>query len=345
MVQRTLTTEYQVLPTIDKVLEWKNLQVAWRQVESNKGAPGVDEVSVARWGRNWETNLHRLRQQVKSNTYCPSRPRRFTVLKNDGGFRELSILTVTDRVLQRATLNALEPLFERRFLNCSFGYRPNRSVAHAVTTVVRQRERGQRWVLDADIRQCFESLDHQLIMELMRQEVKDAGLLRLNALWLETGKAQNPKVQNPKTQNPKRQISSSDDGDHQPSATRSGHPPRGVPLGAVLSPLWCNLVLHELDAALTRAGWILARYADDFVVLAETEGRALTAWEETEYALDGLGLQLNEAKTRVASFDDGFTFLGVTFKGDEYSYIHEQKRIRVKGPTVKILHSYLPDFY
>ncbi len=305
---------------INNVLKWDNLRAAWRQVQSNKGAPGVDEVTLARWERYWETNLHRLREQVSANTYHPSRPRRFKVLKDDGSFRELSILTVTDRVLQRATLNALEPIFERRFLNCSYGYRPNRSVAHAVTTVVRERERGKHWVLDADIHQCFESLDHEVICGLLWPDVTDAVVRRLMELWLETGAAL-----------PRRK-----------GASRGR---RGVPLGAVVSPLLCNVVLHELDAALTRAGWTVVRYADDFVVLTETDGQALVAWEEAEYALDGLKLKINEEKTRVASFEDGFKFLGVTFKGDEYAYVHGQKQVRVKGPTVKLLHNYLPDFY
>lgn len=299
---------------IDKILQWDNLCRAWKQAQANKGAPGVDEVTLTRWGRNWETNLHRLREQVQTNTYHPNRPRRFRVAKPDGGFRELSILTVTDRVLQRAALNVLEPLWEQRFLNCSFGYRPNRGVANAVTTVVRERERGKRWVLDADIERCFESLDHGVIRELLWPEVTDGRVRRLFDLWLGVG-------------------------------SRSQHPKLGVPLGAVVSPLLCNVVLHELDAALTRAGWTVVRYADDFVVLTETEGQALTAWEEAEYALDGLKLKVNPEKTRVASFEGGFKFLGVQFKGDEYAYVHEQKRIRVKGPTVKMLHTYRPEFY
>jgi len=119
----------------------------------------------------------------------------------------------------------------------------------------------------------------------------------------------------------------------------------GVPLGAVISPLLCNVVLHELDAALTRAGWTMARYADDFIVMTRHEGEAQQVWGETERALDGLKLRLNPDKTRVATFDEGFTFLGVEFKGDTYSYIHQQKKIKVKGPTVKILHTYQPEFY
>jgi len=298
--------------SLQNILAWQNLEEAWRQVEANKSAPGVDEVTVKRWARNWETNLHRLMTQVRTNTYHPNRPRRYKVAKKDGTYRELSILTVTDRVMQRAVLNVLEEVFEKEFLNCSFGYRPRRSVANAVTAVVRNRERGLRCVFDADIEQCFESLDHEIVMECLRRVVNDAALLRLIELWLKVGANQ-------------KSI--------------------GVPLGAVISPLLCNVVLHELDAALTRAGWTMARYADDFIVMTRHEGEAQQVWGETERALDGLKLRLNPDKTRVATFDEGFTFLGVEFKGDTYSYIHQQKKIKVKGPTVKILHTYQPEFY
>ena len=103
---------------IDLVLDRDNLRAAWEDVQANRGAPGSDAVTLKRWGRNWEGNLDRLAQQVRSNTYHPNRPRRFKVLKKDGTFRELSILTVTDRVLQRAVLNVIDDRFERRFLNC-----------------------------------------------------------------------------------------------------------------------------------------------------------------------------------------------------------------------------------
>ena len=324
---------------IDQVLAWGNLRLAWQQVEANKGAPGVDEVTLKRWGRNRDANLERLRHQVRTNTYRPSRPRRFKALKKDGTYRELSILTVTDRVLQRATLNALENVCEKRFLNCSFGYRPNRSVANAVTAVVRQRERGRRWLLDADIDDCFDSLDHSLIIELAQQVVSDAVVRGLIAAWLKAGAkrsrigdrgsliADRSQIRNPrsKIENPKSAV--------------------GVPLGAVISPLLCNLVLHELDAALTRAGWALVRYADDFVVLTRTETEAQAAQEDVEAALAGLRLKLNPAKTRLTSFDAGFRFLGVEFQGDTYSYVHQNKRIAVTGPNTRILYRHQPEFY
>ena len=316
---------------LDRVLDRDNLRLAWLDVQANKGAPGVDEVSLKRWGRNWEANLERLRAQVRTNTYRPNRPRRFKVLKRDGSFRELSILTVTDRVLQRAVLNILEPVFEQRFLNCSFGYRPHRSVANAVTAVIRQRERGLRWVLDADVQDCFESLSHDVIMEQIRQAVPDLALQNLIAGWLKAGvkRWKRGAAARSELRGPKSEIKN----------------PVGVPLGAVISPLLCNVVLHQVDVDLTCAGWSLARFADDFVVLTATEAEAVQAQAAAKAALARVQLQLNPRKTRITSFEAGFVFLGVEFRGDQYSYVRRNKRITVQGPTTRIQHRQPPEFY
>jgi len=315
---------------IDQILNPKNMKAAWLDVQANKGAPGVDEVTLARWGRNWEANLERLRAQVRSNTYRPNRPRRFKVLKKDGAYRELSILTVSDRVLQRAVLNVLEPVFEHRFLNCSFAYRPGRSVANAVTMVVRCRERGLTWVFRADVQDCFESLDHAVIMERVREAVSDPVVLSLISRWLAVGAKRDPRS----TRNPK-------------SATRTwqSQNPVGVPLGAILSPLWCNVVLHQMDVDLTCAGWTLARYADDFVVLTAAEQQAYEAQAAAQASVEKLRLKLNPDKTRITSFEQGFCFLGVEFLGDQYSYVRQNKRIVVQGPTTRILYRQPLEFY
>lgn len=321
-------------PTLRSVLERRALELAWQQVRANRGAPGVDEVTLARWERNWQENLDRLSHQVRTNTYRPNRPRRFRVLKPDGGWRELSILTVTDRVLQRAVLNALAPAFEQEFLQGSYGYRPGRGVMHAVERVLRERDRGFGWVLDADIRDCFDSLEHAVILEGLRRRVRHPLLLRLIELWLEAGAKRTPPP-----------LVEVRPGVWRRSALAGPAPRRGVPLGAVLSPLFCNLVLHQLDLALERAGRQWVRYADDFVVLTRTRAEAEQAWEEVEAALRGVGLELNLEKTRLASFAEGFTFLGVTFRGDTYSFVYEGKRFEVRGRNLSILWNFAPDPY
>ncbi|MCC6957561.1 MAG: hypothetical protein IT316_12265 [Anaerolineales bacterium] len=299
---------------IDAILAQENMNQAWEQVLRNKGAPGIDGVTLARWGRNWEANIARIRQQVRSNTYFPNRPKRFTVYKKGGGSRELSRLTVSDKVLQRAVLNVLDPIYDRRFLNCSHGYRQNRSTATAIQQVLDFRDRGLVYVFDADITDCFNSLDHQILIALIKRVVHDWFVLNLTGLWLKSGR-------------------------------KHRHKPVGVPMGAVLSPLWCNIYLHQLDARLSCDGWQLVRYADDFVILTEDEASARAAWKKTESILQSLNLGLSARKTRLASFDEGFTFLGVTFQGNRYSYECQKKRISVEGKRLRMLYKHPPDFY
>lgn len=299
---------------IKAVLSRSNMERAWEQVKENRGAPGEDGVTLARWERNWEANIERLRQQVLSNTYHPNRPKRFLVTKKDGGLRELCRLTVSDKVLQRSVLNIIEEPFERQFLDCAHGYRPKRSVATAVQQVVMHRDFGRLWVLDADIHACFDSLDHILLMERIRETISDWFILNLTDLWLKAGR-------------------------------KHRHQPVGVPMGGVLSPLWCNIYLHPLDAQLSSAGWKLVRYADDFIVLTHTEEEAQRAWQAVEQALEALKLRLSASKTRLASFDEGFIFLGVTFEGQRLSYNYQQKRIEISGQDLKALRQRPPDFY
>ncbi len=314
-------------PSIRAVLERRNLETAWGQVRANKGAPGVDEVTVTRWERNWQENLDRLSHMVRTNTYRPNRPRRFRVLKKDGGWRELSILTVSDRVLQRAALNVLAPFFEAVFLDGSYGYRPERNVAQAVAKVLQARDRGYTWVFDADIDNCFDSLRHTAILEGVRQRVSNYTLLRLLELWLEAGRKRAPPPPNSQ-------------------ATGEGHKRWvGVPLGAVISPLLCNVALHPLDEMLERTGWPWVRYADDFVVLTRSHAEALEAWNLVEATLRDLGLQLEASKTRITTFERGFKFLGVTFKGDTYAYDYNGKRVVVRGRNVTVLWNQPPEGY
>jgi group II intron reverse transcriptase/maturase len=299
---------------IEVILSRSNMERAWEQVKANRGAPGEDGVTLARWERNWEANIERLRQQVHTNTYCPNRPKRFLVSKKDGGMRELCRLTVSDKVLQRSVLNIIEKPFEQQFLDCAHGYRPKRSVATAVQQVVTHRDFGRLWVLDADIRACFDSLDHALLIERIRETISDWFVLNLTELWLKAGR-------------------------------KHRHQAVGVPMGAVLSPLWCNIYLHPMDVQLSAAGWKLVRYADDFIVLTHTQEEAQRAWQAVEQTLEGLKLELSASKTCLASFNEGFTFLGVTFEGQRLSYNWQQKRIEISGQNLKTLRQRPPDFY
>lgn len=291
----------------EQILDRGNLRAAWEQVLAKKGGPGVDGVTLQRWARNWEANLERLREQTQAGTYRPNRPKRFMMRKKSGGLREISRLTVSDKVLQRAVLNVIEDDFDQRFLPCSHGYRDKRSVATAVQRVLQHRDLGLRWVFDADISDCFNQIRHDILMRRIQAVVADPFVLRLTELWLQVYR-------------------------------REKSQPVGIPLGAVLSPLWCNIYLHLLDARLTCANWALTRYADDFVVLAWHEREAQEAQYVTEGILDELGLALNTRKTHVSCFEEGFEFLGVWFYRDTYAYQYLEKRIEVDGRSVKWLY-------
>lgn len=299
---------------IDSILERENMDHAWEQIQANMGAPGADGVTLARWKRNWEANIERLQMQVKANTYRANRPRRFAVRKKGGGTRELSILTVTDKVLQRAVVNVIDDLFDIRFLKCSHGYRKNRSVATALQQVIHLREKAYLWVVDADIKACFDNIDHEILMCLVNKVIKDWFVINLMTIWLKAGR-------------------------------KKINQPVGIPMGAVISPLWCNVYLHQLDAFMLCNRWKMVRYADDFVIMTKSFEEAQTALRIVNDRLKKLKLVLHEEKTSITNFERGFTFLGVHFEGDRYQYHHASKKIEVEGADVKMLWNYIPDFY
>ncbi len=300
---------------IERVLDMDNLVDAWLRVADNRGAPGVDRVSIRRFARHWEGNLRRLRDQVRSKQYKPTRLRRIAVPKQrGGGQRLLSIPIVADRVLQRAVLNTVDDLFDRGFLECSYGYRQGRGLRQAVAAMLRYRDRGLGWVLDADIDECFDSLDHRLLGSFLERTIDDDKVMGLMRAWLRQGR-------------------------------RFENPDRGIALGMPVSPLWCNVYLHHLDWALVRNRWAAVRYADDFVVCCARREQVQQVRRLVAEVLDGLKLSLEPSKTKLTSFENGFEFLGVRFYRDTYSFLWEEKTITVAGPVPAWLWGYMPEGY
>jgi len=289
---------------LPRALALSNLRAAYARVAQNKGAPGVDEISIRRFARDWEAHLVELRDSVRANTYKPQRLRQFQIRKPQGGWRTISICTVRDRVLQRAALNVLEAVLDKQFLDCAFGYRPGRSTQGALDAVLRYRDAGLRWVLDGDIEQFFESLDHALLLDFLREDLDDARMIALIEAWLKVGR-------------------------------REKHKAIGTPLGMVVSPLLSNVYLHRFDLAMTRLGFRLVRYADDFVVLGERRAEMEEARRFATWALGYIRLRLSPIKTRVVSFDEGFDYLGVHFQGNAFSYVKQNKRVRAKERPVE----------
>ena len=285
---------------LDKILDFENMKEAWDHTSTKGKAPGVDRWSIRRYRRRWEENLRSQMADVRANRYQPKRLRVRYIPKRSGGKRRLGIPTLRDRILQRAALQVLQWRFERKFLSCSYGYRPKRSLFHAVGAMLRYRDRGLVWLLDADIDNCFDSLDHEVLWPLLRREIDDAAVLRLLEQWLDVGIVDR----------------------------KHG---KGVSQGMPISPLLCNIYLHEMDWRLVRGRWALVRYADDFIILTYSRAEAERCQALVAEILAGMKLQFEPDKTCITSFGDGFEFLGVAFDADSYSYTWEGKRIDVSG--------------
>lgn len=276
-----------------QALELDNLYLAWDEVRQNRGSAGGDRITLARFERRLEINLLGLADRVQTGQYRPGKVRLVTIWTGSKR-REIAIWCVADRVLQRAVLHVLEPIFEREFLPSSFGYRPGRSVSGAVQQVLQLRDQGHTWVVDADIKDCFLRLDHGLLMEWLGGEVMDQDLLDLVSTWLPQGR---------------------------PRSVRRAGEARGISLGGVISPLLCNIYLHRMDQGLARARLQLVRYADDFVVLCQARWERDQALGFITAILDEIRLEVNPTKTRLTTFDEGFTFLGVAFEEHRYRYL------------------------
>lgn len=263
----------------ERVIAFDTMHAAWMKVAGNHGAPGGDGVTVAQVGRDAMGRLSQLCADLSDGTYRPGPLRHVDIPKRSGGTRRLSIPCVIDRVAQGAVTAVLVPLLDPEFEDSSFGYRPGRSVQQAVERVAMLRRQGFEWVVDADIERYFDTVPHAPLLERLSRHVGDTRLLALIGEWLA-------------------------------AAAPEGV---GLPQGSPISPLLANLYLDEVDERIERHGVRLVRFADDFVLLCRSEAAAAGARQRVAALLDGLGLSLHPEKTRIVSFDDGFTFLGRKF--------------------------------
>lgn len=274
----------------DRMVRPDVLWRAWVEVRANRGSPGIDGVSIEDVERHGvEAYLGELAEDLKAQRYRPRPVLRVEIPKPDGRKRPLGIPTVRDRVVQQACRIVIEPLFEANFLPCSHGYRPKRGAGQAVLAV-KQALVWRWWVLDADIEGYFDSVDHGILMGLVRRRVSDRRVLKLIGQWLRAGVVVDGRRQE----------------------TR-----RGVPQGGVISPLLSNIYLHTLDRWWQdrHAGvGELHRYCDDFVILCRSRQAAERARELVAGFLGRLKLTLHPRKTRVVDMGScGFDFLGFHF--------------------------------
>ena len=264
------------------------LRRAWQMVRRNGNSPGIDGVTMQTFARQLDVELKRLRGEVLSGQYQPQPVKRFYVEKTSGKNRPLALWTVRDRIAQRVIHDYLTPIFEGMFLPCSYGFRPGRSTADAVAAVERAYQSKRRWVVDADIQACFDSIPIDLLKRQVKRSVPSTLARRLIGQWLDT-----------------------------PVQGQLGER-AGVSQGSVISPQLANLYLHRFDQMIFSAlpGVFLVRFADDFVVLCRRRDEAEWALTVAGRSLANLKLQLNPDKTRVVHFQEGFSFLGIQFKGN-----------------------------
>ena len=266
------------------------LAFAWSKVRANGGGAGTDGVSLEHFGDDLLERLTKLRKQITSDTYVPDPLLRIELPRTGKTPRLLAVPTVRDRVLQTAVAQILIPILDPLFEEESFAYRPGRSVQDAVKAIVVARKEGFDHVVDADIQAFFDNIPHDELMAKLTEVLPDASLLPLINSWLTI-----------------------------PVKTKEGfiRPVCGVPQGSPISPLLSNLYLDAFDEVLGGdASRRLVRYADDFVILAHDINAAEIALEEASLWLVEAGLAINYDKTRITTFEQGFTFLGVRFEGD-----------------------------
>lgn len=271
---------------LERILDRDNLNRAYKRVKANKGAPGIDGMTVEATLPWLKEHREELLQSIREGKYKPQPVRRKEIPKPDGGVRKLGIPTVVDRIIQQATAQELTPIFEPQFYENSYGYRPGKSARMAIQKVKEYAEQGYKYAVEIDLSKYFDTLNHDLLMNMMREQVKDKRVIELVKRYLKSGVMEN-------------------------GMSVKTH--EGSPQGGPLSPLLANIYLNKFDWEMSRRGVPVIRYADDIVLLCRSERAGQRLLESSRRILEGkLKLRMNVEKSKVVSVTAirNFKFLG-----------------------------------
>ena len=294
---------------LEKILEKDNLNRAFKRVKANKGAPGVDGMTIDGTRKWLKEHNHEIVDRIRRGKYTPKPVRRVEIPKPDGGIRKLGIPTVTDRTIQQAMAQQMIPIFEPLFAEGSYGYRPGRSAKDAILKVKEYAEQGYTHAVSLDLSKYFDTLNHTILVNLLRREIKDERVIQMVKRYLRSGVMENGVV-----------IELEE----------------GSPQGGNLSPLLANIYLNEFDQEYLKRGVPCIRYADDIVLLAKSERAAKRLLETSTKYLEGtLKLKVNQEKSRVVSVFAirNFKFLGFALGkngGGIYVRVHPKSMKKFK---------------
>ncbi len=273
--------------TLERIVATDNVALAWKKVKSNKGAPGIDGVTIEEFPYQFRECWQEIRTAILGGNYTPKPVKRVEIEKPDGGIRPLGIPSVLDRVIQQAITQVMEPIFDYYFSESSFGFRPNRSAHGAIRSVQSYIREGRKIAIDADLSKFFDKVVHDVLMARVSRRVDDKRVLNLIGKYLRAGVV---------------------------IANRLQTTPLGVPQGGPLSPLLANIMLDDLDKELEKRGHRFCRYADDFIILVRSPRAGRRVMKSIQNYLESeLKLLVNEQKSQVVHVEK-CSFLGFTFK-------------------------------
>ena len=283
---------------MEQILSKDNLNAAYLQVVRNKGAAGVDGMTVEELGAYLSENGESIREQLRTRKYKPQPVRRVEIPKPDGGVRNLGVPTVTDRFVQQAIAQVLTPIFEEQFHDHSYGFRPNRCAQQAVIKALEMMNDGHDWIVDIDLAKFFDTVDHDKLMTIFGRTIKNGDVISIVRKFLVSG------------------IMIGDE--YEKSII-------GTPQGGNLSPLLANIMLNELDKELEARGLDFVRYADDCIIMVGSRQAAERVMKSvTRFIEEKLGLKVNASKSKIDR-PKGIKYLGFGFYYDSFAKEYRAK--------------------